>query len=230
MLESLAGRASERKLRLFACACCRQVWHLLTDERSRRAVEVAEGYADGLSSLSGLIRAYQTGGGVPNSAAARAATWAADAASNSLSAARSAVDEVTGATTEERLRRAASEAREAGQAVGNLWDKEVWAGARAIEAGPLADLLRDIIGNPLRPLAVDPAWLAWQDSTVHRLAQGAYEEGRSPAGWLDPARLAILADALEEAGCTDADLLSHLRGSGPHVRGCWVLDLLLGKQ
>jgi len=65
--------------------------------------------------------------------------------------------------------------------------------------------------------------------TVRRLAEEAYEQRVMPAGTLDPARLAVLADALEEAGCTDADLLAHLREPGPHVRGCDVLDRLLGR-
>jgi hypothetical protein len=62
------------------------------------------------------------------------------------------------------------------------------------------------------------------------LAQAAYDQRELPAGTLDPTRLAVLADALEEAGCDQADLLSHLRDPGPHVRGCWVIDLLLGKE
>jgi hypothetical protein len=59
------------------------------------------------------------------------------------------------------------------------------------------------------------------------LARPVRNERELPSGHLDPARLAVLADMLEEAGCTDADLLGHLRGPGPHVRGCWPLDLLL---
>jgi hypothetical protein len=70
----------------------------------------------------------------------------------------------------------------------------------------------------------------WNDRTVTKLAQAAYEERTLSAGTLDLARLAILADALEEAGCTDAGLLNHLRAGGAHVRGCFVLDLLLGKE
>jgi hypothetical protein len=85
-------------------------------------------------------------------------------------------------------------------------------------------LLGDIFGNPFRPLpsAVEPAWLAWNDGTIPRLAQSIYEERRF-------AEMPILADALEEAGCTSADILAHCRGPGPHVLGCWALDLLLRK-
>ena len=61
------------------------------------------------------------------------------------------------------------------------------------------------------------------------LAHAAYDERTLPSGHLDPARLAVLSDALEDAGCTDAAVLGHLRGPGPHVRGCHVLDLLLGR-
>jgi hypothetical protein len=61
---------------------------------------------------------------------------------------------------------------------------------------------------------------------VVRLAQATYEERHLPEGTLDNTRLLILADALEEAGCTDTDILCHLRGPGPHVRGCWVADLV----
>jgi hypothetical protein len=87
-----------------------------------------------------------------------------------------------------------------------------------------ADLLRDLFGPaPFRPLPrLNPAWLAWEGGTVAKLAAAIYEERSFD-------RLPILADALEEAGCDAADLLTHLRGPGPHVRGCWAVDLLLGK-
>src|SRR5207244_1694887 len=88
-------------------------------------------------------------------------------------------------------------------------------------------LLHDIFGNPFRPVPLDPAW---RTPTVVALAQAAYDNRIMPAGRLDPARLAVLSDALEEAGCQDADILGHLRSPGLHVRGCWALDLLLGKE
>ena len=86
--------------------------------------------------------------------------------------------------------------------------------------GQLIDLLHEVFGNPFSPARVDPAWLS---SDVVALARIAYD---GPA--FD--HLPILADALEDAGCTDAAILDHCRGPGPHVRGCWVVDLLLGKQ
>jgi hypothetical protein len=84
-------------------------------------------------------------------------------------------------------------------------------------------LLRDLFGNPFRSAAVDLSWLSWQDGTVVKLAQSIYDERAFD-------RLPILADALEDAGCDNADILDHCRQPGEHVRGCWVIDLLLGKQ
>jgi hypothetical protein len=78
---------------------------------------------------------------------------------------------------------------------------------------------------------VDPAWLTWNGTTVPRLAVTTYEERVLPAGTLDASRLAVLADALEEAGCHHRDILGHLREQGGvHVRGCWAVDLLLRKS
>jgi hypothetical protein len=82
-----------------------------------------------------------------------------------------------------------------------------------------AHLLHDIFGNPFRPVALDPAWLT---SDVLALARGIYDERAFD-------RMPILADALQDAGCDSADVLGHCRSAGPHVRGCWVVDLLLGK-
>jgi hypothetical protein len=94
-----------------------------------------------------------------------------------------------------------------------------------------APLVRDIFGNPFRPAPrVEPDWLSWNGGTVAGLALAAYEQRQLPAGHLDPARLLVLADALEESGCSDADLLGHLRGPGPHVRGCFAVDALLGRR
>lgn len=92
-------------------------------------------------------------------------------------------------------------------------------------------LLRCIFANPFRDVpGIDRGWLTWKDGTVWRLAATVYEERFLPDGTLDNACLAILADALEEAGCDNADILNHCRQPGEHVRGCWVVDLLLGKS
>jgi hypothetical protein len=93
-----------------------------------------------------------------------------------------------------------------------------------------ASLLRCIFANPFRPLpSFAASLLAGQDQVVVRLAQATYDERLWPSGYLDPARLAVLADALEENGA-DADLLDHHRDPGPHVRGCFVIDLLTGRK
>jgi hypothetical protein len=86
-------------------------------------------------------------------------------------------------------------------------------------------LLRDLFGNPWCPVVLDPTWLT---PDVLVLARGAHDERLMPRGELDPARLAVLADALLDAGCTSAEVLGHLRGPGPHVRGCVAVDWCLG--
>src|SRR5215469_15237158 len=83
----------------------------------------------------------------------------------------------------------------------------------------MAGLLRDIAGNPFRSgLPFDPTWLVRNSGSVLRMGQAIYDAREF-------ASLPILADALEDAGCADRAILDHCRGSGPHVRGCWVVDL-----
>jgi hypothetical protein len=201
MLAHLRGHASDRKLRLFAVACCRRIWPLLTDERSRGAVEVAEAYAEGEATDREL---------------AAASTSACDAGEDAYAGARATEDYPAAA---------------AFQVAGAVEHLAVVPGITTAAAGPdrreelaaQAALLRCLFGNPFRPApAADPAWLAWNDRTVPKLAEAIYEDRRFED-------LPVLADALLDAGCTDAELLGHLRGPGPHARGCWALDLLLGK-
>src|SRR5207245_2560950 len=98
-------------------------------------------------------------------------------------------------------------------------DKGVSAGRLAAEQAAQADALRDVFANPFRPPPPNaPSVLQWNGGTVVGLAAAAYEERELPGGHLDRRRLAVLADALEEAGA-DAELVGHLRGHGPHVRG-----------
>jgi hypothetical protein len=115
-------------------------------------------------------------------------------------------------------------------------EPDPWAAARncASRRGPsnrhrwdIAALLRDIFGNPFRRVALDPAWLT---PAVAALAQAAYDERLPPSGELDPTPLAVLGDALEDAGCANTDILRHLRAGGHHFLGCWVIDLLLGRE
>jgi hypothetical protein len=98
------------------------------------------------------------------------------------------------------------------------------------ERGGQAAFLRDIVGNPSRAVRIGPACLSWNEGAVLRLAQAAYEERQLPSGLLDNNRLAVLADALDEGGCDDAQILGHLRCGGEHVRGCHVVDAILGKS
>jgi hypothetical protein len=208
MLEFLRSKASERKLRLFACACCRRIWHLLTDVRSLQAVEVAERYADGEAGLGALTAAGQAASSVTLDAwghAAAAAEFAAEATWSD--------DEFGGAY------RAALSASSASLARGQT--------DSTVQCDPLRDLTGPL---PFRAARIGPTWLTWSAGALVKLAQTTYDDRLLPAGTLAPARLAILADALEEAGCTDLDILNHCRQPGVHVRGCWVVDLLLGKS
>jgi hypothetical protein len=101
--------------------------------------------------------------------------------------------------------------------------------ASEAERAAQAALLRDLF-QPFRPVALDPAWLAWHGGAIVKLAQAVYEERDLASGHLDAARLAVIADMLEEAGATDQELLGHLRGPGPHVRGCFAIDALTGRS
>jgi hypothetical protein len=188
MLEFVQGKVSDRKLRLFACACCRTFWSFLTDIRSREAVEASELFADNLIRRGELRRA-------------------AGRASNVLNLRYSP-----------RLQLARSTANVPAAALADLrW---------LVKNEVAIVLLHDIFGTPFRPALIDPQGLT---PTVTSLAAAAYEGRSLPSGELDPARFAVLADALEEAGCQDQSILDHLRSPGPHVRGCWPLDLILGR-
>lgn len=194
MVQYLAGGSgSERKLRLFGCACCRQVWDLLTEVCFRHAVEVAERFADGLASSKELAVAKKASGAALE---------------------RNGLAGVTGPRY---------------CALGSAWSSTRNAQTAAMyplwvftdEAQRQWEVLfvRDIFGNPFRTVTLNTAWLT---PSVIALAQAVYDERACD-------QLPVLADALEEAGCTDTDILDHLRGPGPHAHGCWPLDLVLGK-
>ncbi len=226
MLEFLRGKVSDRKMRLFAVGCCRQIWNCL-NETCRNAVGVAELHADSLAPEEDLRVAFDAvfmfvasvshnqGGGdaVLNAVGmgswfdfpkekicrtAQAATYAAHIAAGTI-------------PRDLRSNRADRAARR----------------RFSVARAEMTALFRECIGNPFRPVALEPAWLT---PTVLSLAQAAYDNRTQPAGTLELVRLAILADALEEAGCDSDDILNHLRQPGEHVRGCWVVDLLLGKS
>jgi hypothetical protein len=190
MLEALRGKASARKLRLFACACVRRLWPLVYDEGGRQAVAAVEQFSDGEGVAEGLSLARQ------------AALQALADTPKSWPAARPLAEAVLALTDADVMK-----AARAGVALLQLTHRHSF---------------HEVFGNPFRPAALGPAWLAWGGGAVRRLAQGIYEERAFDD-------LPVLADALEEAGCDRADLLAHLRGPGPHVRGCWAVDLLLGK-
>jgi hypothetical protein len=212
MLRYLACRASDRKLRMFGCACCRRIWPLLTDPASRRAVESAEAYADGLLGEEGLadvrptsMRPTHQDGWNPAAYAAHCVTWQPGW-----------VQLDDGDAIEPYFYWAAESAAEAR-----------CPGEMRAEAPYQAAMLRCICGNPFQPVTADPGW---QTPTVTSLAAAAYYERDLPSGELDAGRLAVLADALEDAGCDNAGMLGHLRSPGVHARGCWALDLLLGRR
>ena len=200
--EEMAGREdARRKIRLWAAACCRQLWHWFTNPRSRKLVEASERYADGEADFRDLKAAWDAHG------------YAVGPEAWGVRLARSA--------SHRDIWQGALESWAALKAPAVPGNREPALGERA-QAG----LFREVFGNPFRRVVIAPAWRA---PTVAALARGAYDERRLPSGELGLDRLAVLADALEEAGCTDADILDHLRGPGPHVRGCWAVDLLLGK-
>jgi hypothetical protein len=195
MLEAVRARASERKLRLFAIACGRRIWHRILAPRVRQAIEVAERFAEGRADPEEFQRSAATirGGDHP---AARGIML-----SDPFLAAQRTAEWVR-----ECCRRYAE------------W--EGLRGGRADEARAQANLLRELFGNLDRPVSVDPSWQSWTGGTIPNLARSIHEERAFD-------RMPILADALEDAGCADAAFVSHLRGPGPHFRGCFVLDSLL---
>jgi hypothetical protein len=192
---------NRRRFHLFACACCREAWALLHDRRSRLAVRRVEQYAD--ADESDRLR------GVCNMANA-------------------AYHE--GARRDGPFSAPALAARAAMWAATSGWCAAATGVALALEAAygvtrPTttrreAALLRDIFGNPFRPAAFSGEL---RTDTAVSLARRMYEAR-------DFSAMPILADALQDAGCADEQILDHCRGSGPHVRGCWVVDLVLGKE
>jgi hypothetical protein len=192
MLESLRGEASDRNLRLFACVCHKEVLRY----KPRDPDDVLE-----QKQWIEATERFVDGGVSPDE-------WEAVRAGRT--------------NTLHAHSHACSAAREAVFAAGrHNWPLggDTDNARRTVQERRLADLLRDIFGNPFRPVAFDPAW---RTSTVLSLASQMYESR-------DFGAMPILADALQDAGCDCDDVLAHCRGSGPHVRGCWVVDLVLGK-
>lgn len=210
------GRLSDRKARLFAVACCRRIWPLLTDERSRRAVEVAELHADSDVSLNEFQEAVADSDEAADDTHGEGAEAADAVASIFEVAPRSAA----GST-------AASATAAAADAVTSDVTSSAWTKADRAERVAQAVLLRDLFGSPFRSRPHLPARLPKaKKDLVLKMTSAAYEGRILPSGHLDPVRLAVLADLLEEVGAA-GELVRHLRAPGPHLRGCWGIDLLL---
>ncbi len=199
--------STQRKLYLWCAACCRRVWDLFADANSRYAVVAAERYADGELTVEQLIAARADGRTSDTTVHEFFASEAGRACSAYPPDAHGCSEACERARYHEMFTHLAQ-----------LTEGEINE-VPSQEYAAQAALLRDVYGNPFRSAAFDPSW---RTSTAVGLARTMYESR-------DFAAMPILADALEEAGCDNADVLAHCRGDGPHVRGCWVADLVLGK-
>ncbi len=225
---------SERKLRTLACAFCRRIWHLMPDELSRATVELCEYYVDGLADpqplwarggFSTAVPEHSYDEGTVECEAYFAARFVGYRMEVFTGPARHSAEEGAPGIVSRCAARAA-----------------VLSGTPVEESARVqCAIIRDIIGNPFRRAAHNPAYCAprtsvalvryqpgpfdpeWGTDTALALASQMYESR-------DFSPMPILADALQDAGCDNADILDHCRGSDPHVRGCWVVDLLLGKE
>lgn len=200
MLAFISSRWTQRKAILYVCAGLRALWELLFDEGSQYAVEEAECVAEGTATAGDVSYAEYCAEPIFDGLNDPCLFNAANIPYLAL--------RIESGQLGERLLQYLNAQKE-------------WPGGR---------LVREIVGNPFCPPSIAPSILAWNEGTIIRLAQTLYDERILPAGTLDNTRLLILADALEEAGCTDEQILMHLRSGGEHYRGCWVIDLLLGKQ
>jgi hypothetical protein len=204
------GRGGARKFRLFAVACCRRIWSGLRDERSRTAVEVAERFADGHATTGKLREAFTAANAAVDECGNFSPFSEYQAIAAYLSAARCITESVTRIPQDEDAIEVAS----------HVWsyaiDAEI-AGSHRQQAV----LLSDIFDNPFRPVAFAPSW---RTDTALSISRQMYESR-------DFGAMPILADALQDAGCDSADILDHCREpNATHVRGCWVVDLVLGKE
>jgi hypothetical protein len=194
-------KVGRRKLRLFACGCVRVWWDDLVDSRLTDAVVVSERFADGHEDKTSLAAAYER------------------ASYRNFHTHPDLVQWRTQRATQMAAQTCHPKPFDAALMV-TVYPLDNAQAAEQIKAErDVCDLLRCVFGNPFQKPAFNKKW---RTETVVVLAAGIYEDRAFD-------RLPILADALEEAGCDDPAMLSHLRGDGPHCRGCWVLDLALGK-
>ena len=205
MLDFVKDKASDRKLRLFACACCRRIWPLLSDKRVQLAVDVGEKCADGEATDEQQFLAYEAACDAMDDA------WCGAYENSDFPA-------VAASYVVANDPPAALVAAMTATAGDNPMVRQ------PEEMAVQCNLLRDFFGSLFfRPVTIAPQWLRWQDGIVVKLAQAIYEERAFE-------RLPILADVLEEAGCSNAEILTHCRQPREHFRGCWVLDMSLGKK
>ena len=207
--------SSKRKLRLFTCACCRQVLNPFAPRVAERALDAAEAFADGEITVAVLAQVGE--------AVSRAFAGATDDADRGTGYLRHLSDACRWACKSGNEEQAAGKAAlAAARAAADVpWPAtgELHRGC-PVEPAAQAELMRDIFGNPFRSVGIELEWLT---DTVLALARGIYAERAFD-------RMPILADALQDAGCDDEELLSHCRADREHVRGCWVVDLLLSKN
>ena len=211
MLEFLRENPSHRKLRLFACASCRRYRRKFAGEGAyRKSVELIEQYLDEKASPEEWNDARQTlisytidSRDSPNDNKFWQDAWEMAMGCNYFDPSFE-FDWRPDISAELRM--------------------DQWNAVVRHERSHRSTLLRCIFGLlSFRSMPLDPTWLQWSDRTIPKVAQAIYDErafGRMP----------LLADALEEAGCNDTDILNHCRQQGEHVRGCWVVDLILGKE
>ena len=228
MLEYLDGKTSERKLRLFACACVRLHWERLRfhagrveviaahEHPARRAIETAERHAEGEASDAQLENAReQAEMGWPNASPfdqpANQAAWAA-----TLEPAIEAARQARELARLQAVRDAAYEVPSFGN------EQQENAAESARECRRQAELIREVFGNPFRPVKSDPNWLHCNSGAAAAVLRTVCDEQRFD-------ELPYLADALMDAGCGEEALLRHLREPRAHVRGCWAVDALMGR-
>jgi hypothetical protein len=211
-------KVGRRKLRLFGCACAQRVSHLMS-ERGRLWLYQGQQCAEGL--LTEQERRHVDSQDIaPFNELIPAGV---DLESTRMQRSADVAGWYTLATNVMTV--ATVSAHNAAMAIGI---RGVLSGRSAVEhAAEVKEqtaLLHHIFSNPYRPpISVNHNWLLWNDGTVVKIARSIYDDRAFD-------RMPILADALEDAGCDNADLLSHCRSGGEHVRGCWAVDLLLGKS
>ncbi len=230
MLENLQHRTTTRKLRLFSCACCRTIWNWIADERSRRSVICAERYADSLLTederqvvLAEAVVAFQEASSTWNDFACKIYKGGRNPNESELATENTLAFRITAAvaargtlnykTSETFLVEAGRIAHRACQVLAN-------AERHAASGEMIATLLRDIVGNYFCPTKIDGHL---RTPLVNTLAQSIYDDRAF-------FRMPELGDALEAEGCIDAEILARCRSERPHMRGCWAIDLILGKN